>query len=221
MSLSAKPDSIPPVHQVYLLNTRKKKYIYSKSKGEGVVLQEVHIYTADTSAVNMDSVYTFPLSDVKKIEIIEFDQKKTNGSVVKTVVFTALGAALVAVLIAAAATPPTPQPVDTISSCPYVSTFDGKSYNLQGEIYSGSIYQSLQRDDYLPLDLFSTNGAYNIKISNELREIQHTDFADILVVDHDKNVKILVSPDGRLFSISDPLSPETATLNNHIDVKMS
>jgi len=219
MSLSAKPDSIPPVHQVYLLNTNKKKYIYSKSKGERAVLQEVHIYTADTSQVNMDSVYTFPLSDVKKIEVIEFDQKKTNASVTKTVVFTALGAALAAVLIAAAATPP-PQPApDTISSCPYVSSFDGKSYNLQGEIYSGSIYQSLQRDDYLPLELFSTNGNYNIKISNELREIQHTDFADILVVGHDKNVKILVSPDGRLFSISAPQAPDIAILNNHIDVR--
>ena len=219
MTLTARPDSIPPVHEVYVSNTNKKKYIYAKSKGESLVLQEVHIYTADTSQVNMDSLYTFPLSDVKKIEVIEFDQRKTNASVTKTVVFTVLGAALVVILIVALSAPaPAPTPAPT-GSCPYISTFDGNTYNLQGEIYSASIYQSLQKEDYLPLELYSANGDYSIRISNELPEIQHTDFADILVVDHDKNVKILVNPDGRMFSISDPQAPDAATLNNHIDVR--
>ena len=217
MTLTAKPDPVPKVHQVYV-SAKKNHYSYAKS--EVVVLTEVHIYTADTSRVDTSSLYTFPLSDVKKIEIIEYDKKKSNKNTAEAIIFTAVGAALVAVLIAAAAyTPPAPQPTPTVSSCPYISSFDGANYNLQGEIYSASIFQSLQKDDYLPLQIKSINDNYSIQISNELKEIQHTDFADLMVVEHEKNVILLVNPDGRIFSVSNPQAPETATLNNHIDVR--
>ncbi len=220
MTLSAKSEQIPSVHSVYVSHKEKTPYKYQKSKGEGVVLTEVHIYTADTSPVDTSLVYTFPLSDVKKIEIIEFDKKKTNGSTTKGIVFTVIGAALTTLLIAAASSEPAPPPPSqTISSCPYISAFDGENYNLQGEIYSASIYQSLQKDDYLPLELKAVNGDYNVKISNELQEIQHTDFADLLVVEHNKNVQLLTNPNGKIFSISNPQAPETATLNNNIDVR--
>jgi len=220
MILTAKPYQIPPEHSVYVSHEAKTPYTYQKSKGEGAVLTEVHIYIADTSQVDTSLVYTFPLSNIKKIEIIEFDKKKTSGSTTKAIVFTVIGAALAALLIAAVTyEPPPPPPQSTVSSCPYISVFDGENYDLQGEIYSASIYQSLQKDDYLPVQLKAVNGDYNIKISNELQEIQHTDFADLLVVEHNKNVQLLVNPDGRIFSISNPLAPETATLNNNIDVR--
>lgn len=220
MTLSANPDEIPPEHLVHVSHKTSKPYIYSKSKGEGVVLTEVHIYSADTSQVDTSSIYTFPLSNVKKIEMIEFDKKKTNGSITKGIVFTTIGAALLTLtIVAATSDPPPPPPQSTVSSCPYVSAYDGENFELQGEIYSASIYQSLQKDDYLPIQLKEVNGDYTIKISNELQEVQHTDFADLLVVEHDKNVQLLVNPDGRIFSISNTIAPETATLNNNIDVR--
>lgn len=220
MTLTAKPGQLAPEHSVYVLHKANTPYKYSKSTGEGAVLTEVHIYTADTSRVDTSLVYTFPLSDVKKIEMIEFDKKKTNRSTTKGIVFTVLGAALAVLTIAAVTSEPDPPPpTSTASSCPYVSTYNGENYDLQGEIYSASIYQSLQKDDYLPLQVKAVNGDYNLKISNELHEIQHTDFADLLVVEHDKNVQLLVNPDGRIVSISNPVSPDTATLNSNIDVK--
>jgi len=219
LTLTAKPDPVPLEHEVYVTNKKKGQYVYYKKKGQDVVLSEVHIFTADTSRVaDTTSPYTLPLSDVKKIEIIEFDKKRTSGSITKAIVFTVLAAALVVGIVVAATPAPAPPPTSS-SSCPYISTFDGENYNLQGEIYSASIYKSLQKDDYLPLQLKAVNGDYNIKISNELPEVQHTDFANLLVVEHDKNVKLLVNPDGRIFSISRPQPPETATLNNHIDVR--
>ncbi|HSB91992.1 MAG TPA: hypothetical protein VLC28_02690 [Flavitalea sp.] len=219
MTLTAKPGEIPRQHSVYVLHKENKPYKYSKSKGEAVVLSEAHIYTVDTSQIDTSSVYTVQLSDVKKIEMIEFDKKKTHGSVAGGIVAGVLGAALATVAIAALSEPSTPPPSSTVSSCPYVSTFDGDNYDLQGEIYSASIYQSLQKDDYLPLQVKGINGNYHIKISNELKEVQHTDFADLLVVDHDANVQVLINPDGRMISVSNGLPPESASLNNHVDVR--
>ncbi|HEX6845706.1 MAG TPA: hypothetical protein VF144_01950 [Chitinophagaceae bacterium] len=220
MTLSAKPDQIPPEHSVYTSHKEKDKYKYLKSKGEGVVLTEVHIYTSDTSRVDTSLAYTFPLSNVKKIEMIEFDKKKSNASTAKGIVFTTIGAALLALtIVAATSEPDPPPPSSTVSSCPYISAYDGENYDLQGEIYSASIYQPLQKDDYLPMQLKTVNGDYNIKISNELQEIQHTDFADLLVVEHSKDVQLLVNPDGRIFSISNPVEPESATLNNNISIR--
>ena len=217
MTLTGTAGTVPPNHMAYASNPKKGHYAYSKS--ESVVLTEVHIYTSDTTEVDTSAIYTFPLSDVKKIEVIEYDKKKSTSHTVEAIVFSVVGAALVVAIIAAASYQPPPPTTSTSGSCPYISTFDGENYNLQGEIYSASIYQSLQKDDYLPLQLKSVNGDYNIKISNDLPEIQHTDFADLLVADHDRNVTLLVNPDGRIFSISNPQSPEAATLNHHIDVK--
>ena len=129
-----------------------------------------------------------------------------------------MGAALVIAIISAATYKPAPQP-SNVTSCPYISTFDGEGYKLQGEIYSAAIYPSLQKDDYLPLQIEPVEGDYRIKISNELQEIQHTDFADLMVVEHDKNVKILMDPGGKIYSISQPQLPLTAMLNNKIDVR--
>src|SRR6478735_9018919 len=163
MTLTAKADTIPAYHKFYI-KSKKKKYSYNKSNIE--VLREVHIYTVDTSHVNTSLVYTFPLSDVKKIEIIEYDKKRSNASTAKAIVITAVATALIVLAITAGSAEP-PPPQTTTGSCPYISTFDGKDYNLQGEIYSASIYQTLQKDDYLPLQLGSAMGDYKIRISNE------------------------------------------------------
>ena len=218
MTLTANAGKIPPEHQLYLKHKKNPSYKYSKARKENVVLQEVHLFTGDTSRVDNSIPYTFSLSDVQKIELIEFDKHKTTSSYVWGAIGITLGIAAVVLIIAAATYTAPVVTTGTISSCPYISTFDGESYKLQGEIYSAAIYPSLQKDDYLPLQIEPVNGDYRIKISNELQEIQHTDFADLMVVEHDKNVKILMDPGGKIYSISEPQLPLTAMLNNKIDV---
>ena len=154
MTLTGKPGPIPRNHSVYVLHQEKKPYKYSKSRGEAAVLTEAHIYTADTAEIDTSSLYTLQLSEVKKIEMIEFDKKKTSGNTTGAIIAGVLGAALVTVAIVAATEPSTPPPSTSITSCPYVSTFDGENYDLQGEIYSASIYQSLQKDDCRSRGLF-------------------------------------------------------------------
>src|SRR4051812_16682087 len=45
MTLSAKPDQIAIEQTAYVLHKERSAYTYNKSKGEAVVLTEVHIYT--------------------------------------------------------------------------------------------------------------------------------------------------------------------------------
>jgi hypothetical protein len=53
-----------------------------------------------------------------------------------------------------------------------------------------------------------------LKISNELKERQYTDMADLWVITHKKTTKILSDEDGNLYSISGKQSPEEAVLSD-------
>jgi hypothetical protein len=219
MTLTAKVGEIPLVHQAYTNENSRAKHIYKRSKGEGAVLREVHLFINSSVAVKESALNTFSLADIQKIEVIEFNKQKTTSSFVWGTVGITMGVALVIVIIALAPYKPAPvQPLPPNSSCPYISSFDGENYQLQGEIYSAAVYPSLQRDDYLPLRIMPVAGEYKLKISNELKEVQHTDFADLLVASHQKDVTVLIDAAGKLHSIKSPQPPVTALLNNRIDM---
>ncbi len=217
MSLTATIGKIEPAHQLYVDKDDNTRYIFKKRKGQDAVLKEVHLFTSDTTDINYSTSYTIALADLQKIEVIEFNKQRTTSSYVWGTISTVLGVALVVLIIGAASAPATPT-IPSGSSCPYISSFDAGAYKLQGEIYSAAVYPSMQRDDYLPLQMQPVNGDYRIKISNELEEIQHTDFADLIVAEHSKDVKIFIDPTGKLHSVTAPQPPIAAMLNNKIDV---
>ncbi len=219
MTLTAEPGPLPPEHKLYLNDPGRNKFIYNRKQKQEVVLREVHIFTRDTSGIVAGQTDTFSLSDVTRIDVIEFDQKRTTNSYTVGAIAITLGAALVIALLAAALTDEPDPPPPPESSCPYISSFDGGGYTLEGEIYSASIYPSLQREDFLQLQVKPIDGRYKIKISNELQEIQHTDFADLLVVTHDPSVRIIADPQGKFHSISKEQQPVTALMNNRTDIR--
>ena len=100
-----------------------------------------------------------------------------------------------------------------------MSAYTNNEFVLQGEIYGGAIYPQLTRDDYMPLRMQpAADGKLMVKISNELKEIQYTDFADLLVISHDKNTKVLSDSKGNLYSISNPSEPVKAWTSNNANV---
>ena len=208
-TLNCRLDALPVAHQLHLLNGIKGKKQYKKNTAEGLgVLTEVHFFTPhDTSA--REGNYSLSLDRVQKIEVIEHDKKKTTNSYVIGAIGYTLGAAAIVGIIVAA----------TKSSCPFVSAYNGNEFSLQGEIYGGSIYPQLARHDYLPLKMLpKPDGTLQLKISNELKERQYTDIADLWVITHDKDVKVLSDEQGNLYSISKPQSPISASLNNNKNV---
>ena len=206
-TLNAILDTLPPNHKLYLTYGRKGKMLYKKNGLDEGVLTEVHIFISKDTSLQPGN-YSLSLGKVQKIEIVEKDKQRTTGSYVIGAIGYTMGAFAVAAIIIAA----------TKSSCPFVSAYTDNEFALQGEIYGGAIYPQLARDDYMPLRMQPTvNGTLQVKISNELQERQYTDFADLLIVTHDKNSKVLADEKGNLYEIRQPQNPIKAWTGNQAD----
>jgi hypothetical protein len=141
------------------------------------------------------------LSSIQQIKIIEKDTGKTTASYVFGTFGVIAGALLIIGVIVAL----------TKSSCPYVYSYDGEGYVFEGEIFGGAIAKNLQREDFMPLtSLKQKDGLYKIRISNELKERQHTDLAQLLIVEHPADQKVLLDKNGVVHSIGNIQHPEAA-----------
>ncbi|MGE5107210.1 MAG: hypothetical protein ACM3H8_06680 [Sphingobacteriales bacterium] len=197
-------DSLPPEHQLHLSKGIRGNMRYKNTPAQLPVLNEVHLYIAQDNLIKAGD-YTLTLDKVQKIEVLEKDRKRTTNSYVIGALGYTLGAfAVVGIIIAA-----------TKSSCPFVSAYNGTDFNVQGEIYGGAIYPQLVRHDYLSLKMApAANGDLQIKISNELKEKQYTDIAELLVITHAKGTKVLSDESGNLYTVSKPQTAFSATLGN-------
>jgi hypothetical protein len=209
-TLSARLDSVPPEHRHHLYTgvegNRRYKPGNPKQKA---VLSEVHLYTAGLSNLVAGENISLALDGVQKIEVIEKDNKRTTNSYVLGAIGYTLAAFTVAMVIVAL----------TKSSCPFVSAYNGNEFLLQGEIYGGAIYPQLARHDYLPLKMAPlADGTLQLKISNELKEKQYTDMADLWVVTHKKEITVYADESGRLYSVAAPQAPVSAILNEKKDL---
>lgn len=200
-------DSLPQVHRLHVTHGRSRNLRYITGRNDDVVLNEVHLY------IPFDTIspgpYSFSLDKIQKIEVIEKDKKRTTNSYVLGGLGYTVGVfSLVGVIVAA-----------TKSSCPFVSAYTDNEFQLQGEIYGGAIYPQLERDDYMPLRMQTLeDGTLQLKISNELKEKQYTDMADLIVVNHDNKSTIVADGKGNLYEIKDPAAPLTASTTNRQNV---
>lgn len=209
-TLACTLDTLGANHSLHLNNGLKSRMRYQKNNPEEYeVLNEVHLFILQDNNTAMGQ-YTLALENIQKIEVIQFDKERTNSSYVIGAVGYSLGTIALAVIIIAAIK----------SSCPFVSAYDGHEFSLQGEIYGGAIYPQLARHDYMPLRILPmADGSMQVKISNELKERQFTDMADLWVITHDKNSKVFADESGKLFSITAPQTPIYATLNDKTDAR--
>ena len=167
-------------------NSENRGYRYHKHERD--ILNEVHFYL-NVNAERLDSSSTnIPLSDIKEIRIIE----KDTGKTVASYIFTGLGilAAVYVIVVIIV--------LLTKSSCPYVYVEDNEGFVFEGETFGGAIGQNLQRDDYMPLpSIKAKTGTYRLRISNELKERQYTDIAELMVVNHTYKQKVLLDKSGQ------------------------
>jgi len=204
-SITCQLDTLAGNHMLHLTKGRGGTMRFKINKPEAAVLNEVHLYTLTDTAAKPFTTYTLSLDKVQKVEVIEKDGGRTTGSYILAGMGIAIGVILIAYLIALALK----------SSCPFVSAYDGSEMKLQGEIYGGAIYSQLCRNDYLALQMKpDSSGRLLLQISNELKEKQFTDLAELLVVTHDKNVSVAADENGGLHSVSQPVAPLAATVGN-------
>ena len=208
-SISAMPDN----HKMYLKTNPEKsnRFIKGEVGYEGDVINEVHLYTSGQVMIT-DTSLSADFSSLEKMEVYSYNPKRTGTSIVVPILIV-LGAATIVlfimVLIALASK----------SSCPFVYAYNGDSYIFAGEIYSGAIFSSLERDDYLPLPGFMPyDDKYTIKIANQLPEIQYINQAELWVVDHPENLKVIADKTGLLHTMQLPRLPIKAISSGNEDL---
>lgn len=204
---------VPEENQLYIKDD-SKKYAYSSSNP--AVLQELHVYTPLDSTAKIGAKVSIPVSGISKMELIQKDKSKSSTNTIILASGVTLGALAVAAVIAAAATA---EAIDRSipsepSSCPFVSAYDGKEFVFQGESFGGALFPSIARQDYLPLPSIEMGPKVQLLISNERNEHQFIDMADLLLVEHAPNEKVLVDPQGPQFLVHEMKKPKGAILNN-------
>jgi len=117
-----------------------------------------------------------------------------------------IGAVIDAVVIAVIASDdPPPPPPDTYYSCPFVYSHDGRGFVLEAEVFGGAIFEKAQRVDWAALPrLRDSQGAYRVKLTNELPETQYVDALSLVVVDHAVGSRIVPTLSGEILELRAP-----------------
>lgn len=172
---------------------------------------EVHIY-ANSYKINDESGFknvTISIDDIERLDVYD----PQVGTTIATYTFAAIGAVglVIGIIILIA--------LLTKSSCPFVYIHDGEKYVFQGETFGGAISQNLERDDYMPLDgINPVNGEYLLKITNELKERQYTDIAELLFFDHSKSAQVGVTQDGVFYELNELQPASKMIADNGLDI---
>jgi len=150
---------------------------------------------------------SFDISQIRKIEVYNPSTMKVIGNIALVSSTELMIMVLTFAIIAALK-----------ESCPFVYAWNGEDYALAGETYSGAIFPFQERHDYLPLPaLKPERGEYKIRLTNEVKEVQYTNLAELIVVDHPVGTSLLLDKYGCCLSYSDPQPPvwaRTANGNN-------
>lgn len=178
---------------------RPNRYVKAR---ESHILKEVQIFINDFEKP-ADNRVSIPLEQIHKIEMYDQDVGATVGSwIIGGVGLVAAGFAAFFILL-----------LIFKESCPFIYVFDGEEYAFVGEIYSGAIQPQLERHDYLRLPLLDKQSdIFQMKISNEIKEIQHTNLLELWVFDHAAGVEIITDKYGTSHTLSD-LQPPISAVN--------
>jgi hypothetical protein len=186
---------------------RKERYVI-KSKDRKNAFMEVHMYTDQPMQREQQHV-SIPLSNFKRIDVYELDKEATNANHFLSIVGTSLLVGGAAVLITFA----------IACNCPQVYVKNDGDYQFVSGVYSGAVYSSLERTDYLPLDMRpATDNTYCIKIKNVEDEEQFINRMQLLQVQHPGNVRVLLDRHGKPLSYQKPQHPLSVTMNGPTDI---
>ncbi|WP_152981545.1 hypothetical protein [Hymenobacter sp. AT01-02] len=172
-----------------------------KRRDKHTALNLVHLYLTDSHTFTGSQV-SIPLADMQRLEVIERDTGKTIFSHVLVGAGVVGGAYVILGIIV----------LLTKSSCPFVYAYDGANYQFVGEAYGGAIFAPAERDDYMPLPNLQAQGQdYQLKITNELRERQYTNVAELWLVHHPAATSVLIDSQGNMHTIGRPMAAVQAT----------
>ncbi|MCF7567651.1 hypothetical protein L3X37_04635 [Sabulilitoribacter arenilitoris] len=181
--------------------SRESKRVHRYKQKITKPLDEIHFYLKSARAFEFNKTVNIALSDIESISVND----KNTGRTIANIALTKVGTVFVAALLYAALK----------SSCPFVYIKNGEKYDFMGELYPGIITANMQVDDYLPLTSFSANtGEYVLKVTNQLKEIQHTDMLQLQVINHGKDVKVILDAKGQVQTFKNIEAPTKVILGD-------
>jgi len=183
------------------LKPRDSKRVHRYNNNEMQPLNEVHFYINSNKIPDYGSQIAIPFSEIVSISVND----KNTGRSVANVVLGTLGIITVIFIIVLA----------TKSSCPFIYVKNGEEFVFTGELYPGILTANQQHDDYLLLpNLNEVNNEFSIKITNELKEVQYTDFVQLLEIEHPYDVQVLLDKNGNPQSFSNIIAPNNVLVDN-------
>jgi hypothetical protein len=194
---------VEPLADYYkkFINPEKESNRYKKRDEENV-FNEVQIYAKSHKLVDTAHL-SLPMSSITRVDVFTKDKGRTNTNHVLSGIGLGLGIGLLVLLIAAAAS----------CNCPQVYTYDGNAFQFKSGVFSGAIYSSLERTDWLPLDsLVSTNGQYQFRVMNNQEEEQFINQVSLMKISHDAQTHVLLDRHGIIHTFQRPLLPRSTSL---------
>jgi hypothetical protein len=155
-----------------------------------------------TDTEGKPSVITVDLRQVQQVEVLGVSGWRTLLLAIGVIIVIAGIAALVVAL--------------TKTSCPLAYVDTGKGPELVGEVYSGATSRAVQRDDLMPLPPLGDRAS--VILSNEAQEIQFTDLAELVLVEHAPGVRAVATHDAGLLLFGQATPPVSAVNLEGADV---
>jgi hypothetical protein len=194
-----------------VVDSLSSKHVYKKARRENRTnrfktnkqdpVSEIHINLKKAADTSIGSDVTIPLEDIYSVSL-----NKRDGLAEFAVFMLGLAGVLFATVLIILATK---------SSCPFVYVKTGNTYQFIGELYPGVLTENMQRDDFIPLGRYNEpKQAYSIMVTNELKEIQYTDFLELIVVDHPESVEVLMDDTGNLYTFSNLQQPHNVVIDD-------
>ncbi|MBL7745076.1 MAG: hypothetical protein JNN00_16500 [Chitinophagaceae bacterium] len=194
------------------LPEERKKYLNPNPEKSNIVrradkmsaLMEVHLYYPQAMTPGQTHV-SVPASAFNRIDVYEFDRNATTSNHVISWIGVGLVGAVAVTLIAFA----------IACNCPQVYVNNNGQYEFKSGVYSGAVYSTLERSDYLYLDgIHPINDRYKFRIGNVENEEQFINQVQLMKVDHAAGVKVLADRHGKVLTYKDPILPSVATYDN-------
>ena len=147
-----------------------------------------------------------PVDQIVRLEVREFSTGKTLllAAGVTAVVVVA------AALVASSGDYGTASPADTSMtwSCPLVYSWDGEHWRLESGTFGGAMAPALTRTDVDVLEsAASVDGQIRLRLTNELREIDHVDAIRVVPLDHRPGTMVVPDAQGGIHVVATPAPP--------------
>jgi hypothetical protein len=171
----------------YFYRKALKRNNFQVSSSDTYHSNQLHLYVDAFEIKNQQAIVK--LNDIKEIKIL--DKNKGLSTVLNIgITGASLYAGLTVFLL-------------IVCGCPHNYTYDGEKYQYNNTLFTGAIAPNLERDDYKSLpDYHPENSKYKMLIKNEENESQYTNLLEMIVVNHQKNIEIVLDQRGNVYTIN-------------------